>query len=250
MSLGAYFAVLLALAAGCAAPPVLTPTRIADRSIAPLARTAEVRLYPSVQFEQRRPPYRAARRVSFDLNDRAVHANPVVTYAFSDRLALVIPGALLWSLVVDPEQGYWLTLGGGIQGVGVARDYTTVTSFAGIWGKHRSGPTWITLGLALMYNYYREGADRRQDAWSDHSTILIPGAELGLQSGDHWALSIQVDHGISLGGDRIPYSRLLAGVTVVPVWWLDLGLYSGGYVHRYPDSHFDPALALSVAARW
>ena len=184
------------------------------------------------------------------MNDRAVHANPLVTYAFSDHLALVIPTALLWSPVVDSERGYWLTLGGGIQGFGFAADHTTVTSFAGIWGKHRSGPGWITLGLALMYNYYREDADRVQDAWSDHSTTLIPGAELGLQSGDHWALSIQVDHGISLGGDMIPYSRMLAGVTVVPVWWLDLGLYSGGYVHRYPDPHFDPALAFSVATRW
>jgi hypothetical protein len=242
--------VLLALAVGCAAPPVLTPTRIADRAIAPLARTAEVRFYPSLQFEQRRSRYRGARRVNLDMNDRAVHANPAITYAFSDHLALVIPTALLWSPVVDPERGYWLTLGGGIQGFGFTEDRTTVTSFAGIWGKHRSGPAWITLGLALMYNYNRYYGDRTYEAWSDHSKILIPGAELGLQSGDHWALSIQVDHGISLGGDTIPYSRMLAGVTVVPVWWLDLGLYSGGYVHRYPDRHFDPALALSVATRW
>ena len=101
-----------------------------------------------------------------------------------------------------------------------------------------------------MYLYNHEDADRRYDAWTDHSTVLIPGVELGLQSGDRWALSIQIDHGISLGGDSIPHSRLLAGVTVVPVWWLDLGLYGGGYVHRYPDPHFDPAINFSVATRW
>ena len=249
MSREACVAALLALAVGCAAPPVLTPTRIADRAIAPLARTAEVRLYPSIQFEQRRSPNRGARRVNLDLNDRALHPNPIVTYAFSDHVAWALPGALVWSPIVDAERGYWLALGGGVQGFGFSADHTTITSFAGVWGKHRTGPAWITLGLALTYNYNREIGDRSHDGWTDRSTTLIPGAELGLQSGDHWALAMQIDHGISLSGD-IPYSRLLAGVMVVPVWWLDLGLYSGGYVHRYPDAHFDPALAFSAAARW
>ena len=248
---------LLALCTGCSLPPVLTPVRIADRGLAPLARTAEVRLSPTVYFEQKRRRsdltgvQESPSELRLDFHDIAVRPNLFAAFAFTDAFTLVIPAGLLWSPVVEPERGQWLTLGGGVYGFSISSNRVTLASALGAWWKHRFGSAfWLTVGIAAYHTYDSLARERIEQRLNDHLVWLIPGVEAGAQLADPWAITLLADHGRELSGDLLGYSRFRAELVLVPAWWIDIGVHSGVYLHEREPLHLDPLVGGSVTGRW
>jgi hypothetical protein len=246
------YAVLLALVGGCTLPPVLTPVRIADRGLAPLARTAEVRLSPTVYFEQERRPFEDnTAQLRFDQHDIAVRPNLFAGFAFTDSFTMLLPAGVLWSPVVQLERGLWVTLGGGVYGFAFGSDGVAVTDAVGVWAKRRFGSAfWLTGGIAAFHAYdsnEREPVDERRPK---NVIWLIPGVEAGVQLADPWALTLLADYGHDLIGDVVPYSRLRTEIVLVPVWWIDLGVHGGLYLHARESLHVDPLVGFSATWRW
>jgi hypothetical protein len=240
----------LALLAGCTLPPVLTPVRMADRGLAPLARTAEVRIDPSVRFEQQRLPSEENAELLFEIHDIAVRPNLFAAFGFTDSFAWLIPGGVLWSPVVQPDCGQWLTLGGGVYGFGFGSDGAALSDALGIWGKRRFGAHfWGTVGIAAFHDY-SSFHDPEEEPSSRHNLAVIPGVEAGVQLADPWALTLVGDHGFGLIGQRADYSRLRAELVLVPVWWIDIEVHGGIYRHERESLHVDPLVGFGVAGRW
>jgi hypothetical protein len=244
-------AILLLILSSCAAPPVLTPVRIADRGPAPLARTVELRVSPTVHFEQERGPAEDASNLTLDAHDIAVRPNLFLSYAFTDALALVIPAGLLWSPIVQPQRGRWLTVGGGIYGFAFSGERVSMTNALGVWAKERFGnDVWLTGGVALFHVYDSGLRGDSAGRTSDHFVTLIPGLEVGVQLMDNLALALLADHAQAPLGDSRGYSRVRAELVLVPAWWIDLGAHAGFYVHRRDSRHLDPLVGFTVTGRW
>jgi hypothetical protein len=256
-------AALFALLTGCSTlPPVLTPVRIADRGIAPLARTAEVRLSPTVYYEQERhPDENSAAQMTFDVHDIALRPNFFAAFAFTDSFAWVLPGAVLWSPVVEREYGFWLTLGGGVYGFGFGSNVVRVTDVVGVWAKRRFGSAfWLSGGLATFHNYESDDrwpacADRacrneRPERPPEHWVRLIPGIEGGVQLAEAWAITVLADYDHSVIGGVISHARLRTDLVLVPTWWLDLAVHGGINIHEREPTHVDPLVGFTVTARW
>ena len=249
---------VLALATGCAPPPVLTPVRMADRGPAPLARTAEVRVSPSLYFEQERRSFEHdAAQLTFDGHDIAVRPNLFAAYAFTDSLTFVLPAGLLWTPVRQPECGRWLTLGGGVYGFAVGSSYLSMNDAVGVWGKQRfGGDFWLTGGLAVSHVYNSneresdDGDDEDDERTAKNVVRLIPGVEAGVQLADAWSVTLLADYGHELLADVSNYSRIRSELVLVPVWWLDLGLHAGIYVHTREPLHVDPLIGFAATGRW
>jgi len=243
---------LLAFWAGCSLPPVLTPVRIADRGPAPLARTAEMRVSPTVYFEQERlPSEESTARLTFDDHDIALRPNLFAAFAFTDSVTMVIPAGVLWSPIAQPERGQWLTLGGGVYGFSVGSDGVSLTNALGAWAKRRFGSAfWWTLGVAALHSYYSGDREPVEERLPENLVWLIPGVEAGVQLADPLALVLLADFGRELGRHLLDRSRLRAEIVLVPVWWIDIGVYGGIYLHEREPRHADPLVGFSVTGRW
>jgi hypothetical protein len=229
---------------------------MADRGPAPLARTAEVRLSPTVYFEQEQAADEgSAAQLRFDWHDIAVRPSLLATYAFTDSFALVVPGGVLWSPVVQPDQGWWLTVGGGVYGFafgfGSGSDYLQLTNAAGVWVKRRFGPAfWLTGGAVLFHLYYSQEREPEDGPSGNNFVSLVPALEAGLQVTEAWAVTLLADYGYELLHGSSGYTRLRLEHVFVPVWWIDLGVHGGVYVHPRDQLHVDPLIGLTVTARW
>lgn len=239
------------VAIGCALPPVLTPQRIADRGPAPLARTAEVRISPTVYFEQRPfPSEDGTAHLEFEANDIATRPNVFAAFAFTDSLTMVLPLGVLWSPLVQAERGFWLTVGGGVYGFGVSGGDVQLTDAVGVWAKRRLGSDfWVMGGLAVWHTFDNTAADDEY-APRDNYLGFIPGVETGVQVIDAWAVAFLVDYQYDLIDGGPGYSRLRIEHVLVPIWWIDIGVHGGIYLHAREDLHADPLVGFTVTGRW
>jgi hypothetical protein len=236
---------------GCTPPPILAPQRMADRGLTPLARTAEVRLSPTVYLEQRRLSDEHASDLTIEVNDIAVRPNFFAAFAFTDSLALLLPLGVLWSPAVQVDRGLWLTMGGGVYGFAFnSGGDVQLNDAIGVWAKRRFGSDLWLMGGVAAWHTYDSTASEDSDATDEHWLWLIPGVEAGVQVTKAWAVALLADyrHGLLDGEPR--YSRLRLEHILVPVWWIDLGVHGGVYLHAREDLHLDPLVGFTVTGRW